>query len=107
LTNFHRIHYADHCGVDWTLLALESHSGRATLHDKNNLVNTCADCVDRDHMALFIFAIDANQARDKQLAPVKAVVLPSRYYGPNYSSKNHNQWSSGQWSVVSGGSNTR
>jgi hypothetical protein len=59
------------------------------LDDKNNLVNTCADCVDRDHMALLIFAIDANQARDEQLAPVKAVVLPSRYYRSNYASKNH------------------
>ena len=48
-----------------------------------------ADRIDCDDVALFIFAVNAHQPRDKQLAPVKAVVFARGHDGSNYSSKNH------------------
>jgi len=89
MTDLHGVNDTDDRGVDGTLLATESHSSRAALHDQNRLVNPRADCVDSHHVTLLVFAIDVDQPRNKQLSPVKAVVLPRRYYGPNYSSKKH------------------
>src|SRR5882724_8022031 len=99
-TNFHSINYADNRGVDRTLFAAESHSGRAALHDQDNFVDAGANRVDGDDVTFLIRAIHVHQPRDEQLAPVKAVVLARSHYCSNYSSKNHNQWSvvSGQWS---------
>ena len=51
------------------------------------------DGVDCHEMAFLILAINIYQPRDKQLAPVKAVIFAGRHYRSNYSSKNHNQWS--------------
>jgi hypothetical protein len=91
--DFNRIDYADDRGVDRTLFASESHSRGAALHDQDNFVDPGPDGVDCHEMAFLILAINIHQPRDKQLAPVKAIILARRYYRSNYSSKNHNQWS--------------
>jgi hypothetical protein len=74
------------------------------LYDQNDLVYARAHRVHSDHVTLLVFAVNAHQPGDEQLAPVKAVVLPSRYYRSNYSSKKHDQLpvASGQLLVVSG-----
>jgi hypothetical protein len=59
------------------------------LHDQDDFVKARADRIDCDDVALFIFAVNAHQPRDKQLAPVKAVVFARGHDGSNYSSKKH------------------
>jgi hypothetical protein len=61
------------------------------LNNQNYFVNACADGVHRDQMALLILAIHAYEPGNKQLSPVKAIILPGGDYGSNYSSKNHDQ----------------
>jgi hypothetical protein len=90
-TDFHGIDYADHRGVNRTLLAAEGHSRGAALHDQDNFVDSRSHGVHCDEMAFLVLAINANKSRDKQLAPVKAIVLPRGDYRSNYSSKNHEQ----------------
>lgn len=88
-TDFYRINYSHNGGVDGTLLAAESHSRRAALHDQDYFMDAGSYCVDRDDVAFFIRSVNANKASDEQLAPVKAIVLSSGDYSSDYASKNH------------------
>jgi hypothetical protein len=99
LAHFNRINYADDGCVDRAFFAPESHSRGAALHDQHGFLNARAYSIDRDDVSLFVTAIDIDKTRDKQLSPVKAVVLSRRYNGSNYSSKNHNQVSGFRFQV--------
>ena len=90
MINFNRIDYADDGCIDRALFTSESHARGAALHDQHRFVNARANSIDCDDVALFVPAFDIDETRDKQLSPVKALILSSRYYSPNYSSKNHN-----------------
>jgi hypothetical protein len=86
VTDFHRVDDADHGGVDGAVLALKGHSRRAALNYQDNFVKACAYRVYGNKMPLLILTVDADQAGDKQLAPVQAFVLASRNNSPDYSS---------------------
>ncbi len=87
--HFHGINYADDGCVDRALFTPESHARGAALHDQHCFVNACAHGINCDDVPLFVPAFNINKTRDKQLSPVKALILSRRYYSTNYSSKNH------------------
>jgi hypothetical protein len=89
LADFHCINYSYDGGVDGTLLAAESHSRGAALHDQYYFVDAGAYSIDRDDVAFFIRSVNANKASHKELAPVKALVLSRGDYSSDYASKNH------------------
>ena len=45
--------------------------------------------VDGDDVTFLIRAVHVDKPRNKQLAPVKALVFARRHYRSDYSSKNH------------------
>lgn len=71
------------------------------MNDQDHFVVSRAYRVNRNEVSLLILTIDANKPRDKQLAPVKALILACRNYSPNYSSKYHiTRWWPNQLSVA-------
>jgi hypothetical protein len=75
LVYFNRIDDADDGGINRAILAAESQPRRTALNDQHGFLNARADRINGDNVTFFIFAVDADEPRDKQLAPVQPLVF--------------------------------